>query len=448
MSFISQHPYLIIAVVALLLNIPCGYVREGHQKFSFRWFFWIHASIPFLIYLRLTLKASPWFIPVAIAIAVIGQMIGGRIKKWSMTEDDIEQKKQIPDLNIISKQSIPEAELTVALLNMGGPKTNTDVKDFQMHLFSDARLIRFPLAFVFQKLFAWILVNVRLKASQARYQKIGGGSPIYESTIRQVRALQNELNRRGHVLDVTFSFNYSPPFPDTTIQELKERNKKYILPLSLYPHYSNATTGSNIFYLKKAAQQHYPSLIFLHSPAYYLHDGYVDAFVDRIREQLRAGESLDDFYLVFSAHGLPHYSLTEGDPYPFQISQMVAKILNKLNRGRNWVISYQSAVGPLQWLRPSTDDIIAALAKRGIKKLLMIPVSFVGDHIETICEIDIEYRELAHKIGIEDYRMSKAIESHPRFIEALADSVEAVLASPETKQEPTQNVNLAVGSKS
>ena len=137
----------------------------------------------------------------------------------------------------------------------------------------------------------------------------------------------------------------------------------------------------------------------------------------------------DDFYLLFSAHGLPVYFLKEGDLYPFQVAQTVAGIILKLSRRRRWQISYQSAVGPLQWLKPSTDDMLRALAEQEEKKIIVIPISFVTDHIETTCEIDIEYRHMAEQWGITDLRMTKALETHPAFIGALADTVEAALSS-------------------
>ncbi len=338
-----------------------------------------------------------------------------------------EDLKQISDLNIRATYSIPDGDIIILLLNMGGPKTNKDVKSFQQRLFCDARLIRFPLSFLLQKIFAWVLISFRLKATEKRYQLIGGGSPIYESTRNQVQSLKNELFRRGRNIDVDFSFNYSSPLPDETIAEVKRLNKKIIFPLSLYPHYSKATTGSNLHYLKQASQKIYPEVQFLEAPAYYLHDGYIQAFVDRVYETIKSDESLDDFYLIFSAHGLPIYFLTEGDPYPFQIAQTVAKVLGKLNRSKEWIISYQSSVGPMKWMRPSTDDVLTALAERSIKKIIVIPIAFVGDHIETSCEIDIEYRHFAQELGIRDFRMSKALECHPQFISALADSVEEIL---------------------
>ena len=226
---------------------------------------------------------------------------------------------------------------------------------------------------------------------------------------------------------MSYSFNYSPPLPEATIVDLKKRGKKYIFPLSLYPHYSAATTGANVFYLKQAARKIYPELKFIESPQYHLHEGYIQGFIDRIYESIKPNESLNDFYLMFSAHGLPKYFLDEGDQYPFQISQTVGSIVTRLNRDHSWIIAYQSAVGPLQWLQPSTESVLAALAQRGIKKILIVPISFVSDHIETTCEIGMEYRKVAEDLGFKDFRMTEALETHPGFIRALADTVETVL---------------------
>ena len=420
--------YLILSLTAFLVNIPMGYIRENCPKFSFRWLFWIHASIPLIIFMRVTLGTSKWFIPVCIFLAIAGQIIGGRWRRKRTSWQEAERLKQIPAIDELDPKKLDESQTTVVLLNMGGPKTNVDVPDFQKRLFQDPILIRFPMSFLFQRLFAWLLVTFRTKAAMERYQLIGGGSPIFESTERQSKALREELARRGREVDVIFSFNYSPPFPEETIRAVQRSGKKNVLLLSLYPHYSRATTGSNIYYLKKAAGAIYPEVQFAEAPAYYLHDGYIQAFVDRIHEQIKPGESLDDFYLIFSPHGLPLYSLVEGDPYAFQVSQTVAKILTKLGRTHRWSLAYQSAVGPLQWLKPSLEDMLEAVVRRGFKKLLIVPVSFVTDHIETSCEVDIEYRQFAEKLGVQDFRMSKAVECHEGFIRALADSVEVTLA--------------------
>jgi len=430
----SINPYVNLVIVALLVNIPLGVFRSYEPKFSLKWLFWIHASIPLIIFLRVSLGVSSWVIPAIIFTAVLGQIWGGRWGNKSMTEEEKVQLMQIPLKVSSNRHLVKESDVMVALLNMGGPKINADVKDFLMRVFSDSRLIRFPMSWAFQKLFAQLLVTFRSKHAAKRYELIGGGSPILESTQDQTRALQKELKKRGRAIQLTFSFNYSSPLPDETIQEVKDAGKKYILPISLYPHYSSATTGSNLHYLKKAAKEIYPELIFLDAPSYYLHEQYIRAFVDRIREQAQPHESLDDFYLLFSAHGLPLYFLKEGDPYPFQISQTVAKVLAQLGRDQQWAISYQSAVGPMQWIKPSTEDMLSALAKRNVKKMIIIPISFVTDHIETTVEIDMEYRQIAESLGISDFRMSKAIECHPGFIHALADAVESVFQNSENMQ--------------
>lgn len=419
-------PYVIISLISFLINIPFGYIRQNTPKFSASWLFWIHASIPVIVYMRIQLGTSSWFIPFTIFFAVLGQIIGSRWRQGRMTVEDVERLAQIKNLNLVKDRKTNDPDVLVALLNMGGPKTLGDVKDFQERLFADPLLIRFPLSFIFQRFFAWLLIKLRLNAVKERYQAIGGGSPIYRSTTAQAKALSRELEQRGRNIKVVHSFNYSPPLPEETINEAKAEGKKYIFALSLYPHYSKATTGSNLHYLKKAsAVLGGPEII--EAPAYYLHNGYIQAFVDRIHESVGPGETLDDFYLLFSAHGLPLYFLKEGDPYPFQITQTISKILAKLDRDKNWTISYQSSVGPLQWLKPDTEQMLKALARREIKKIIVVPVSFVGDHIETVHEINIEYRHVAEKIGIEDFRMSKAIECHSGFIQALADTVESAL---------------------
>lgn len=443
------NPYLTISLVSFLINIPLGFFRQNSLKFSFKWFFWIHASIPFIIYLRTALGTSKLFIPVCIVLAILGQILGARWRRKTMTHDDHEKLEQIPDLNFPKNQSLNlrDHEVMVVLMNMGGPQNPQEVKSFLKRLFSDSRIIRVPFPTIFQPIFSTLIVSLRWRAAQKRYGLIGGASPILKSSLNQVKALDAELKKRGRNLDVTLNFNYSRPLPEDTMAEVKKAGKKYILPASLYPHYSANTTGSNLYYLKRAAVRIYPAVAFLECDSYYLHDSYIDAFVDRIKEQLKPGESLHDFYLLFSAHGLPLYCLTEGDPYSYQINQTVTRVLDRLDRQHRWAIAYQSAVGPFLWLRPYTEEMIKVLARKDEKKILVVPIAFVTDHIETLCEIDIEYRQVALRTGITDFRMSKALECHPGFIQALADCVEASL--PELKRKDN-NVILSqptVGAK-
>jgi ferrochelatase len=217
------------------------------------------------------------------------------------------------------------------------------------------------------------------------------------------------------------------------VKVIERSGRRVILPLSLYPHFSSSTTGSNEFYLKRQVMADLPQATFLQAGAYYLHEGYIQAWVDRIHETLKPGESLDDFHILFSAHGTPMYLVNEGDPYVGQVAQTVQAIVGSLQRRQGWDLSYQSAVGPIKWIRPSTDEMLARLSKRGVKNVIVVPVSFVNDHIETLCEIDIEYRDMAMKLGFQDFRMVKGIECHAGFIRALADCVEAARVDDRSK---------------
>ncbi len=419
---------LFIPFSIFLINIPLGNFRAQYPKFSFQWWGWFYAGVFLLIFLSLFFKIKMLYLPFNFAAMMTGQLLGDLGKRKQMTLEDHETMEQISNLRLPDpRPAVCDSEIMVALLNMGGPKTNGEVRGFLKRIFCDELIIRFPFAFILQPLFAKLIVFLRGKATEHRYQLIGGGSPIFNSTLKQTNAVRAELKKRGREAAVTFSFNYSEPYPEDTIAEIKKAGKKYILPISLYPHYSKATTGSNLHHLKKAASRIYPEVNFLEPKSYYLHDAYISAFLDRIQESTN-GESLEDFYLLFSAHGLPLYFLAEGDPYPFEIVQSVTKILDRLNRKDNWTLSYQSAVGPMQWLKPSMEEMLKALARRGVKKIIIVPISFVTDHIETLCEIDIEYRALAEKAGILDFRMTRALECHPGFITAVVDCIEASLA--------------------
>ena len=417
-------------LITLLVNFFGGIYRARQVKFSFRWFLGVYLPVSFLI-LNFWIHRTPWpWVIVDMFIFGIGQFIGRRFQEVNLTDQEIEHIEQISDLQLpklLPQQiHINDEDIAIVLMNMGGPGNIDEVEPFLRRLFNDSLIIRFPFA---QSFFADLLIRARLKEVQKRYELIGGGSPLLPSSLKQMEALEKELKKRGRRLGVFLSFNYSDPLPSKTINQIKQSNKKFILPLSLYPHFSLSTTASNIFYLKQAAREASFETTFLESYSYHLYDSYIQAFVERIHACIRPQENLNDFYILFSAHGTPLYFLEEGDPYAFLVSQSVSQILASLKRVHNWSTSYQSAVGPLQWLKPSTDAVLVALSQRGVKKIIVVPISFVTDHIETLCEIDIEYRQMAQNNGIEDFRMAKALECHPGFISALADCVENSLGT-------------------
>ena len=414
---------LFLVVVAFLAGLSCA----RQTKFSSSWFQNIY--IPFIVLVIICwMFQAPWFwVIIQFVLQVIALNLGMRYQRKRLTIEDIDRIEKVSDLQL--SRSLPahckDEDIAVVLMNMGGPSNIAEVEPFLRRLFNDPLILRFPFA---QSFFADLLIRSRLKEVQARYQLIGGGSPLLASSIKQVEALSKELQQRGRKIAIFLNFNYSAPLPLETIAEIKKAGRKYILLLGLYPHYSLSTTASNIFYLKEEAKKNYPRAQFLESYSYHIYEGYVQAFVDRIKESLKPNESLNDFYLLFSAHGTPFYFLEEGDPYSFLVSQTISQILGSLKRQDHWSISYQSAVGPLLWLQPSTDAMLKTLARKGVEKLIVVPISFVTDHIETLCEIDMEYRHMAQEVGIKDFRMTKAIECHPGFINALADCIEKSLA--------------------
>ncbi len=418
-------PFISISII-FLAGFWGGIYRARQTKFSPQWFLGLRIPLLVLMLVFLMYPVAWYWIIAQLLTLCSGQTLGGLFQKNKLTIQDIEKIERIGDLQLpkLLPEKIKDEDIAVVLMNMGGPVDLDEVEPFLRRLFNDSLIIRFPFA---QSLFANMLVRARLKEVKERYKLIGGGSPLLASSLQQVGALDGELKKRGRKLDLFLSFNYSAPLPEGTIAQIKQKGKKFILPLSLYPHYSFSTTASNIFYLKQASRAKHPQAIFLESYSYHLYDGYIQAFVDRIKEALKPNEELDDFYLLFSAHGTPLYFVQEGDAYSYLVSQSIGSILANLKRKHNWSVCYQSAVGPLVWLKPSTEAAIKALGGRGAKKTIVIPISFITDHIETLCEIDIEYRHLAQKHGIEDFRMSKAIECHPGFISSLADCIEGSL---------------------
>ena len=203
--------YIISSAVTFAVNIPCGYIRESYAKFSGRWFLWQYAALTLIILLHINFGAAKIFIPVYFILAAMGQRIGTNAKKKRLTKNEIERLEQIPDLHVNKKYpaKIDDHDVMIVLLNMGGPATNQDIPAFLKKVFNDPLLIRFPLSKILQPLFAWALVTFRAKATQERYQLIGGGTPLYASTQAQVQELKAELARRGRHIEVTYSFNYT-----------------------------------------------------------------------------------------------------------------------------------------------------------------------------------------------------------------------------------------------
>ena len=306
----------------------------------------------------------------------------------------------------------------VVLFNLGGPDSLEAIKPFLFNLFSDHDIFKIPVG---QKLFAKIMSVFRTPAVREKYKRIGGKSPINDWTQLQRSMLQQELQEVVAGIDVYAAMRYWHP----TIKDIAEKVSKKafdkIALLPLYPHYSITTTGSSFNEWRRVYKGDTGKLTYVYD--YFDNHQYINALNERIDETiLRFPENVrDDIQLLFSAHGLPESIAKQGDPYPEQIDQTIACVMKARHFSHEYHLCFQSKVGPAKWLKPSTDEMIRGLAEKGKKQLLIIPISFVSDHIETLFELDIEYRMIADEVDIKNYIVMKGLNDSKTFVAALKE---------------------------
>ncbi|MDP2157814.1 MAG: ferrochelatase [Nitrospirota bacterium] len=320
----------------------------------------------------------------------------------------------------------------VLLLNLGGPDSLSAVQPFLYNLFSDREIIRLGPAFL-QKPLAWLISSLRSAKTRAAYARIGGKSPIREITSAQAGALEKQLNSstfgvQGSTFKVFVGMRYWQPFVGDTVRRMYEEGIRKVIVLTLYPHYSVATTGSSLSNLKNILAA-YPEISIRSIESWYDHPLYIDALVESISRGLASFLSNiepgtlnieRDIHLLFSAHSLPRKFVDEGDPYVDQIMATVKAVTARFSNP--WKVSYQSKSGPVAWLEPSTEQMLGEMAAPGAKRLLVVPVSFVSDHIETLYEIDMLYKDMAAGLGMRLER-AESLNLSPIFISALKDIV-------------------------
>lgn len=320
----------------------------------------------------------------------------------------------------------------VLLLNLGGPDQLEDVRPFLFNLFSDPEIIRLPFPWL-QKPLAWFIATSRAKKSQENYSQIGGGSPLRRITEAQAQAIQDSLRQKGHDASVYIGMRYWHPFTEEAIARIKRDQIEKLVILPLYPQFSISTSGSSFRLLEKLWQED-PALNqieYTTVASWYSRPGYLQAMAQLIAQELDKFPNPDQVHIFFSAHGVPvSYVEEAGDPYQKEIEECTALLMQTLNRPNAHTLAYQSRVGPVEWLKPYTEDAIAELGAQGIQDLAVVPISFVSEHIETLQEIDIEYRELAEESGIHHFQRVPALDTHPGFIEDLANLVVEALDAP------------------
>jgi len=302
----------------------------------------------------------------------------------------------------------------VVLLNLGGPDSLEAVQPFLENLFNDPDIFKLP----FQKSLARFISKKRAPKIQKQYEKIGGKSPIGMWTEKQRQMLEKKLRENYSDIDVFVAMRYWKPLTAETTNEIENNNYKKIILLPLYPHYSISTTGSSFNEWRRCYTGNV-NTVFIDS--YFENELYIKSINKKIDKSLLnfPEEKRNNVHLVFSAHGTPVSYVKKGDPYSEQINKTMSAVMQF--RKEEYSLCFQSKVGPAKWLEPSTKNKIKELALFGKEDLLIIPISFVSDHIETEFELGVDYKEIALKSGIKNYVVMEGLNDSQTFVDALFD---------------------------
>src|SRR5215216_3226428 len=320
----------------------------------------------------------------------------------------------------------PRPKTGVVMLNLGGPATLDDVQPFLLELFADREIIQLP----FQRWLGPFIARRRTPKVRGLYDKIGGGSPILRYTRAQGQGMVERLDRlspetapHGYYV----AFRYVRPKSEDALQAMAQDGVERAVAFTQYPQFSCSTTGSSLNELWRAAarlgmQDAFEWSIIDRWP---VHDGFIASMAATVQDGLSQFDPAvrDQVLLLFSAHSLPLDVIDRGDAYPQEVGASVQAVVERLARPNPYLLAFQSEVGPVRWLGPSTERVIRRLGARGRKELLVVPIAFTSDHIETLSELDREYGEVAHRAGITQYERAPALNARARFLDALAEIV-------------------------
>jgi ferrochelatase len=319
------------------------------------------------------------------------------------------------------------AKIATILLNLGGPDRLEAVRPFLFNLFYDPAITEMsaPLRWLFAK----AITAKREKAVQANYTVMGGRTPLLEETKAQIEALEPLLSGLGEVR-CFMAMRYWHPMSEEVVAEVKAFDPELVLLLPLYPQYSAATTGSSLRAWQEAADKAGLRVPTRAVCCYPTGPGFIRAHAARIRELWPQASAAGRPRLLFSAHGLPESFIKKGDPYQWQVERTCEAVVRALAiEGLDWRICYQSRVGPQKWIEPYTEGEVARAAAEG-RPVVMSPIAFVSEHIETLVEMDHDYAEVARQAGAPAYLRVRTLSAHPEFIGGLAAMVRRELAAP------------------
>lgn len=312
------------------------------------------------------------------------------------------------------------AKEAVVLLNMGGPNNLDEVEMFLKNMFADKNILTMKSA-ALRKMIGGLIVFNRTESSQEIYRKLGGKSPIVGHTQKLVAKLQKKL---GAEVIVDFAMRYTPPFASEVIEHLNKTDVEKIYLIPLYPQQSTTTTKSSLEDFEEAYHKAGGDAHLVEIKHFFENESYNKSVIANIKESV-GDDDYRDFDLIFSAHGLPQKIVNAGDVYQKHVEKHVAilnKLLDKEEMGFHEThLAYQSKVGPMEWLKPSLDEKLNVVRNRGV---IIVPVAFTIDNSETDFELEVEYREIAEKLGFKEYRVVRCANDSELFVDALFEIYE------------------------
>ncbi len=327
----------------------------------------------------------------------------------------------------------------VVLMNLGGPDRGDDVAPFLYNLFMDPAIIDIPVGGILRHWLCRLIASRRSQHVRKDYEVIGGGSPLNRLTREQAAALEKYLMREfGEEAGVEFktyiAMRYWHPFSEEAAEQMRQDGINKVVLLPLYPHYSKTTTGSGLIYWYALQEEgEIPRWDTTYVFEYSTNPKYVQAVSERIDEAIQRfpKEMRSRVHLLFSAHGTPLKEMKERrDPYCCLIHSTVERVMAQRGFDYPFHVSFQSKVGPMEWLTPSTVSKVRELVSQGVAGLVVVPIAFVSDHIETAYELDVELRAIAEEDGLKHFEVTSGLNCHPLFIEALAEATICQLVLP------------------
>ena len=348
-----------------------------------------------------------------------------------------------PPAAVAAGSAGPRIKTGIVMMNLGGPATLDDVGPFLLELFADREIIQLPL----QRWLGPFIARRRTPRVRNLYAGIGGGSPILRYTQAQGRGMVARLDRISpdtapHKFYV--AFRYTHPSSDDALRAMEADGVERAVAFTQYPQFSCSTTGSSLNELWRAAARTglHNSFEWSLIDRWPVHPGFIDAMTETVRDGLSQFDpgDRDTVLILFSAHSLPLDVIDRGDAYPQEVGASDQRVVEQLGKSNPYILAYQSDVGPVRWLGPSTAQVLRRLGARGQKHVLVVPIAFTSDHIETLSELDREYGEVAHQAGITHYKRAPALNDRPLFLDGLANIVRDHLVSgaPHSSQYPAR----------